>query len=279
MNWSDERYVRLFTRDTATWKRWDWEARACFGLLLRKVDRAGVLDTGTADKIESMALLLEIPIAVAQRVVPQWLRSGTVTESPAAFVLPTFIEAQEAKQTDAARQRTSRENRRAATLQNKDGACHTVSQPVTSSHTESQPVTPAVPSRAVPSRAELLPTVEKPTVAKGKSSRVATPDPRHASLVKALCEAFEAQRGSKYPFTPRDAAAVKGLLQTGSTPEVLVEAWRRALAHQGYPAVSCLSELLGHLAHFVGAAPPASSRPATAPVPDWTNAEAGELPW
>lgn len=48
MNWSDERYVRLFTRDTVTWLRWSFETRAIFCLMLRKVDRSGVLETGRA---------------------------------------------------------------------------------------------------------------------------------------------------------------------------------------------------------------------------------------
>lgn len=48
MNWSDERYVKLYERDTLTWP---WQAKCVFALLLRKVDRSGVLDTGRSDTI------------------------------------------------------------------------------------------------------------------------------------------------------------------------------------------------------------------------------------
>lgn len=153
MNWPDERYVRFYTRDTVTWKRWSWQARAAFGLLLRKVDRAGVLDTGAGNKAEAVALLLEVPLDVARQAVNEWLISGTLVETATTLVLPSFIEAQESTQTDAARQRESRARRRAASMQNTEAACHKLSQPVTDGHEVSQVVTPAVPSRAVPSRA------------------------------------------------------------------------------------------------------------------------------
>ena len=46
MDWSNERYVRVYTRDTTTWKILSWEARALLQFLIRKVDRSGVVDTG-----------------------------------------------------------------------------------------------------------------------------------------------------------------------------------------------------------------------------------------
>ncbi len=46
MNWSDERYVRVYTRDTAEWLCLSFMAQGLFCLLLRKVDRAGVLSLG-----------------------------------------------------------------------------------------------------------------------------------------------------------------------------------------------------------------------------------------
>ena len=81
----------------------------------------------------------------------------------------------------------------------------------------------------------------------------APPDPRHAPLVKKLCDAFAEVRGSKYPFAPRDAAAVRDLLGSSDDVEALERAWRRALKHTGFPAVSTVHEFAKNLAHFVGA--------------------------
>lgn len=46
MRWEDERYVRVYTRDTVDWQGLSFDAQALFLLLLRKVDRAGLLDLG-----------------------------------------------------------------------------------------------------------------------------------------------------------------------------------------------------------------------------------------
>ena len=41
MNWSDERYVRLFTRDTVTWLKWSFETRSVFMLASQPQIRTG----------------------------------------------------------------------------------------------------------------------------------------------------------------------------------------------------------------------------------------------
>ncbi len=92
-------------------------------------------------------------------------------------------------------------------------------------------------------------------------------DPRHQPLVEGLVNAYAALRGVKYPFAPRDAASVKGLLLTGTDPVEIIAAWKRALQHHGFPTVSTLPQLADHLAHFLGAAPPAAAKPATSALP------------
>lgn len=279
MNWSDERYVRLYTRDTVTWKRWAWETRACLALLLRKVDRAGVLDTGAHDKAEAFALLLEVPVGVAERAIGELLRSGTMVEHATGFLLPTFIEAQESPQSDAARQRESRERRRTATLRSSEDACHAVSHGVTSGHNLSlQPSVPSVPS--VPKGAGAPPP--KPKV---RRQDPPSGDPNHQPFVRGLDEVFKEARGVAYPFKPRDFVAVKALLATGRTVDELLAAWRRALQHRGYPTVSSPSELHDQLAHFIGAAPPqtgvkptsTTKAPVAAESVDWSNVTPGEV--
>lgn len=147
MNYEDERYARLYTRDTVTWKRWDWRARLVFMLMLRKVDRSGVLDVGD-DGVDGLAVALEIPTDICEAGVAQLEERGTLRRAPAAFVLPNFMHAQECRQSDKVRQQTSRERRRLDTLEASPG--------VTSRHPLSQ-MSPAVTDRhSVPSRTVLF---------------------------------------------------------------------------------------------------------------------------
>lgn len=83
----------------------------------------------------------------------------------------------------------------------------------------------------------------------------AAPDPRHAPLVKELCEVFAENLRAPYPFKPRDAKAVSELLALESVPERISTVWRQALRSTGYPTVRTLPELVTHFAHFVGSAP------------------------
>jgi hypothetical protein len=80
----------------------------------------------------------------------------------------------------------------------------------------------------------------------------ATPDPRHAPLVKALCDAVPA-----YTFDGgRDGAQVK-LLLAKAEPAEIVTRWRRANERSGFPLVRTLSELVDKWPHFATESPPA----------------------
>lgn len=119
MDWANERYVRVYTRDTTTWKLMDWRGRCVLQLLMRKVDRAGVLDVGH-DGVLGLAAVLELPIEIAEAGIAQLTagRGGmpTVVDTGTAYVLPNFIEAQEAAQSDPQRKRESRARRRDVAL-------------------------------------------------------------------------------------------------------------------------------------------------------------------
>lgn len=115
MDWSNERYVRVYTRDTTTWKLMDWRGRTVLSLLIRKVDRAGVLDVGH-DGVLGLAAVLELPIEIVEAGIGQLTaaRGGTPTviDTGTAYALPNFLEAQEAPQSDPQRKRESRARRR-----------------------------------------------------------------------------------------------------------------------------------------------------------------------
>ena len=147
MNFDDERFVKIFTRDTVTWKLLGWEGRCVLLMLLRKVDRAGCVDL--ASGIEGLSLLLDLPEEVTERGFAACLRRGCVTQRDDIAVVPNFVRAQDSRQTDRVRQAESRARRRDSGLvsQNVTDVARTVtkrdevSQPVTPSHTESHDVT------------------------------------------------------------------------------------------------------------------------------------------
>lgn len=121
MDFANERYIRVYTRDTTTVLMWAWETTSLWWALLRKVDRAGVIDLGDHDPAATIAVLLRTrttpPLSVVVAALQEWLQSGSVElreigGGHRVLVVPNHIEAQEAIQSDAARQRRARELRR-----------------------------------------------------------------------------------------------------------------------------------------------------------------------
>ena len=166
MRWEDERYVRLYTRDTTTWKLLKWEGRTVLMHLLRKVDRAGILDV-EGHPAECVAAVADIPLDIAERGLAQLLDRKVFERQGDALVMPNFLTAQECMQSDAARKRSQRERDRAKALEGvtpRDQASrhvtvgHATGQKVTNGHAESHAVTVghSVPSLAVPSRTQIV---------------------------------------------------------------------------------------------------------------------------
>ena len=170
MDWSNERYVRLYTRDTTTWKLFSWQARCVLTLLLRKVDRSGVIDVGDTG-VEGLAAMIELPLEVAEVGIADLVKRKTVKRTEGSFVILNYLEAQEARQSDPQRARESRERRRAESLREANAvtSCHTASHDVTPASPD-QPDQPASPDRETPARARArdlpvrtpLPTTEPP---------------------------------------------------------------------------------------------------------------------
>jgi hypothetical protein len=155
MRWEDERYVRIYTRDTPDWLALGWEAQALFVFTTRKCDRAGILELGRSGT-RGLAALVVMPLEVVERALPILLSDGCVQMNGTTLVIPNFIEAQETPQSDAQRQREARARARdRAQSRNVTEASRnvtTVTDPVTPRHAL---VTPncAVPCRAVPQSA------------------------------------------------------------------------------------------------------------------------------
>lgn len=149
MRWDDERYVRLYTRDTGTRVRMPWEARALHAELLRKVDRAGILELDPEEPIEALADLVRIPVDVVRMALGALERKEWVCINGSRLSIPNFLEAQETRQNDAQRKRDQRERAAAKEKSTPDVTTgHQLSPAVTDGH--SVPIC-AVPIRAVPS--------------------------------------------------------------------------------------------------------------------------------
>lgn len=284
MRWEDERYVRVYTRDTPEWSALSWEARAVFWGLLRRCDRAGILQVGKAG-VRALAGVIPAPLEVVERAVPELLADGCLQQKEGAYFVPNFMEAQEAHTSDAQRKRDQRERDRArvasqevvaspdasdklAALQRETVTqrdeksrpevthCHAASPEVTQSH--------SVPSRAVPSRKTLR-------------AAPAAPRPGWQALVDDICAIYQRVRGAKYVFGGHDAKAL-GMLwdAVGGDVERIKLMWERALRHVGFPTTASVPELWTNRNHFQGTAPAQAGqrRPtgaATAADTDWSG--------
>ena len=102
MNWPDERYVRVYTRDTLEWQALPWQSRAVWLFLLRRLDRSGVLEVRPGpDRLRMISTAIGVPQEIVEVGVAGLLVDGCLLENEFGFVAPNFIEAQEAKASDA----------------------------------------------------------------------------------------------------------------------------------------------------------------------------------
>lgn len=156
MDWSNERYVRLYVRDSADLLAAGWEGRFVFYELLRHVDRAGVLDTG--GDLDIVPEMIRVPADVFATGFARLKRRKVVQLTQGAIVIPNFLEAQESPASDAQRMREMRARRRDLAMACKEPEERQLAlAPVTernSGDTSRSPVLccaePSVLSRAVP---------------------------------------------------------------------------------------------------------------------------------
>jgi hypothetical protein len=117
MRWQDERYVRLYTRDTVDWLALSFEAQALLALLLRKADRAGVIKLGRHGKRGVAAAIGHAHRwDILEPALEELLTDGVVVLQGEALIYRNYIEAQETKQSDKARKQAQRERDRALFL-------------------------------------------------------------------------------------------------------------------------------------------------------------------
>lgn len=151
MDWAEERYVRVYTRDTVEWSALCWEAQAVWLQMLRKFDRTGAIALGKLGR-KGLAGLLRMPLEIIEAGLNGLVEDGCIQEHAGYIIAPNFLEAQEAKTrpVSAAERQQSRREKLKAKVSESQGERHAPSRNVTAV-TKSHDVTP-VPSLAVPSR-------------------------------------------------------------------------------------------------------------------------------
>jgi hypothetical protein len=117
MRWEDERWVKLYTRDTGDWLLLSFEAQGLFRLLLTKVDGAGIIHLGRAGK-RAVAGIVGHPTrwATIEPALDELLADSCVVLEGDQLIMPNFIEAQEAKTSDKEKKRRQREADRSKAL-------------------------------------------------------------------------------------------------------------------------------------------------------------------
>jgi hypothetical protein len=126
MDWANESYVKVYTRDTDDDLALSWEARAVWDRLMKKFDRSGMFESKRGPR--GIAAATQIPLLVVERVLPELLADGRLVAVDEGYLAPNYIAAQEASKSDKLRQKESRDRRRARNL---DGAITDRSQDVT----------------------------------------------------------------------------------------------------------------------------------------------------
>lgn len=150
MLWEEERYVRLYKRDTPDWLALSFDAQGLLCLLLRKVDPSGRLELGRHGT-KAVAVVLNQVALWDTKIKPaldELLKDGCVRIDGESLLFPNYFAAQEARASDRLRKQMQREREamsqpRHATSSPRDGGDTKRDSSVTNGHTTSHGVTPA----------------------------------------------------------------------------------------------------------------------------------------
>lgn len=225
MEWSDERYVKLYVRDTLTWRSWKWETRTVFLHLLKgRLDGSGFIETGAMDPVDALTLQLELPREVVAVGLEQLLGCGTATLVDRAVLIPKYLEAQEARKSEAQKKRDFRE-RTIARRQAADSS------------------TPHVPTKE-PTGTEVDPPDQtRPAQPEKLAGKKPPADPRLKPLTDSLAATFRKERGHPYKHGgAKDAQALKSLLPIATDAEIS-RRWVIGLRASGWTSVSSFAQL------------------------------------
>jgi hypothetical protein len=244
MKWEDERYVRLYTRDTTNWVMAPWESRAVFGEVLRKLDRAGVLDLND-DGLEGLAALIRMPLPLVEVGMTYWFKKKTFVLQGSVLMMPNYRGAQEAKASAKKRQQDARDRARDAEAE-RDDLFHPVtnrneepssrddsSRTVTIDNGRSHGVTPSLaePSLAEPPSPLAPEGAEGEMDGKPSEMRLATRLPRSEARLwgKVWIERYEqaatAALGHPWAFDRKNLSMLEVVIDRFCTDKTRIEEW------------------------------------------------------
>lgn len=122
MNWDDEKYVRIFIRETPNWIRAPWEYRVVVRAIMTKLDRTGAIELGVVGEEgwDTLAELIRLPVKITETGMSHALKIKTFVtrdrDDVTVLVMPGFQPAQDFAKTNAERAREYRERKRADLL-------------------------------------------------------------------------------------------------------------------------------------------------------------------
>lgn len=112
MDFSDESYVRLYTRRTMNSRLIGWEGRAVLHELMHDLDRAGVLEIEDVEPAEAVSIITGLPLEVARVGLEKCIERKVLEVHGNHIVWPNWVDGQTAPRSDKARQSESRARRR-----------------------------------------------------------------------------------------------------------------------------------------------------------------------
>lgn len=146
MRWEDERYVRIYTRDTSALAALGWEARALLWEVFRKMDRVGLLALGKHGT-RGLAALTAMPVEVVDRSLALLIGDGVLVMRGDDLFCPNFMNAQECVKSNSLRQKEKRERAHVKATQDVSLETQDVSQTTqddTARHPETLRTVPSV---------------------------------------------------------------------------------------------------------------------------------------
>lgn len=228
MNFEDESYVRLYTRDTASWKLLGWEGQTVLMHMLRdRFDRAGVFDCNGHSASRAVTAVTGLPEEVVERGLASLLTSKVWIEQAGALVWPKFVAAQTCKRADRLRQQESRRSRRDLAMVKNPQETPVVSQPVTAGHESHNQSRNVTLSQAKPSQAEKKEISSSDASEPPPAEPALSPPP--ADACRKVFEFWQSDLGHKSAkFDRKRKARINALLKTGFTVRELCLAIRGA---------------------------------------------------
>jgi hypothetical protein len=145
VRWEDERYIRVFTRDTPAWDALGWEAQALLVQVFRKMDRTGLLALGGSGR-RGLAANARMPLDVVERALAVLLEDGVLSMLGPDIFCKNFMAAQECAKSDALRSKEKRERAHLRMTQEVSGEPQEVAQAPRSDTNAPRSDTPSVPS-------------------------------------------------------------------------------------------------------------------------------------